>query len=330
MMQTALDAQIEALLTANERFPTDAVRELLTRRDDAVAPLLDLLEKAVRDTKISSKPEYMGHIYAAMLLASFRERRAHPLLIESLAAADEHDLDMVWGGMMVEYMPRLLAMTAGPDVSGLMALADDEKKPELVRELAIEALGCLVARGEQPREPLIILLRRLLSRPRSKKDAEFVTFIAMIAADIHPGELVDDLSMQIAAGIIDTEYFTTDDLAMMAAEPVEKVLGLTRDSVSMRFFDDVVQEMSGWDCFNPDQARENAEEQRELVRNFFTPPPDLPEYAEEMRDIEEIEDAIVTRPGPGARPARGPEAGRNEPCPCGSGKKYKKCCGQGS
>jgi len=31
------------------------------------------------------------------------------------------------------------------------------------------------------------------------------------------------------------------------------------------------------------------------------------------------------------KPARtvrtGPKAGRNDPCPCGSGKKYKKCCG---
>jgi len=25
-----------------------------------------------------------------------------------------------------------------------------------------------------------------------------------------------------------------------------------------------------------------------------------------------------------------PKVGRNEPCPCGSGKKYKKCCGAGS
>jgi uncharacterized protein YecA (UPF0149 family) len=24
-----------------------------------------------------------------------------------------------------------------------------------------------------------------------------------------------------------------------------------------------------------------------------------------------------------------PKVGRNEPCPCGSGKKYKKCCGAG-
>ena len=26
---------------------------------------------------------------------------------------------------------------------------------------------------------------------------------------------------------------------------------------------------------------------------------------------------------------KGPKVGRNDPCPCGSGKKYKKCCGAG-
>jgi len=40
---------------------------------------------------------------------------------------------------------------------------------------------------------------------------------------------------------------------------------------------------------------------------------------------------IVGRPSPaesgtGARFARGAKLGRNDPCPCGSGKKYKKCC----
>jgi len=30
-----------------------------------------------------------------------------------------------------------------------------------------------------------------------------------------------------------------------------------------------------------------------------------------------------------ARPVRsGPKVGRNDPCPCGSGKKYKHCCGR--
>ncbi len=36
----------------------------------------------------------------------------------------------------------------------------------------------------------------------------------------------------------------------------------------------------------------------------------------------EVEDARA--------PAKaGPRIGRNDPCPCGSGKKYKKCCGRG-
>lgn len=29
----------------------------------------------------------------------------------------------------------------------------------------------------------------------------------------------------------------------------------------------------------------------------------------------------------GARPRSGPKVGRNDPCTCGSGKKFKKCCG---
>jgi SEC-C motif-containing protein len=30
---------------------------------------------------------------------------------------------------------------------------------------------------------------------------------------------------------------------------------------------------------------------------------------------------------PGTHRNEGPKIGRNDPCPCGSGKKYKKCCG---
>jgi uncharacterized protein len=33
---------------------------------------------------------------------------------------------------------------------------------------------------------------------------------------------------------------------------------------------------------------------------------------------------------PSERPVRSSKAGRNDPCPCGSGRKYKKCCGAGS
>lgn len=40
---------------------------------------------------------------------------------------------------------------------------------------------------------------------------------------------------------------------------------------------------------------------------------------------------IYTRPlreGPAPIKASAPKPGRNDPCPCGSGKKYKHCCGR--
>ncbi len=37
-------------------------------------------------------------------------------------------------------------------------------------------------------------------------------------------------------------------------------------------------------------------------------------------------DGEMVKPAPMVRSM--PKVGRNEPCPCGSGKKYKKCCGK--
>jgi SEC-C motif-containing protein len=45
------------------------------------------------------------------------------------------------------------------------------------------------------------------------------------------------------------------------------------------------------------------------------------------RSLFEMEDSEWRFVSGGAIPATSQKIGRNEPCPCGSGKKYKKCCG---
>jgi SEC-C motif-containing protein len=45
------------------------------------------------------------------------------------------------------------------------------------------------------------------------------------------------------------------------------------------------------------------------------------------RSLFEMEDGEWRFVSGGAIPATSQKIGRNEPCPCGSGKKYKKCCG---
>jgi uncharacterized protein YecA (UPF0149 family) len=49
---------------------------------------------------------------------------------------------------------------------------------------------------------------------------------------------------------------------------------------------------------------------------------------EPVETIERMKRSFAKRPKPA--PVRSVSPGRNEPCPCGSGKKWKKCHGSGS
>jgi SWIM/SEC-C metal-binding protein len=46
-----------------------------------------------------------------------------------------------------------------------------------------------------------------------------------------------------------------------------------------------------------------------------------PDKSEDITDLELLLNPLKTR-------IAEKKVGRNEPCPCGSGKKYKKCCGK--
>ena len=70
---------------------------------------------------------------------------------------------------------------------------------------------------------------------------------------------------------------------------------------------------------------------------YYTQEPKRPEstqdvFASMMSQVagRPVHAVPVRRPPPPGAPAAGaPPVGRNDPCPCGSGKKYKKCCGRG-
>ncbi|WP_046079743.1 preprotein translocase subunit SecA [Halomonas sp. HG01] len=69
------------------------------------------------------------------------------------------------------------------------------------------------------------------------------------------------------------------------------------------------------------QRRESLEREKAAAASRH----DAPEGAEA-----DTEQAAAAAPAGEARPQRreGPKVGRNDPCPCGSGKKFKQCCGK--
>jgi preprotein translocase subunit SecA len=65
-------------------------------------------------------------------------------------------------------------------------------------------------------------------------------------------------------------------------------------------------------------------------RNRATTSMDDMEEAFQRRKRRELEQARMAGAGEAGtvqQVVRGDKVGRNDPCPCGSGKKYKKCCG---
>ncbi len=71
-----------------------------------------------------------------------------------------------------------------------------------------------------------------------------------------------------------------------------------------------------------DGCNESFDNFAETMRKMF--PDALASYANIGRSIFE---AVLEHSRGGTEPAVSNKIGRNQPCPCGSGKKYKKCCG---
>jgi hypothetical protein len=72
--------------------------------------------------------------------------------------------------------------------------------------------------------------------------------------------------------------------------------------------DDVVQMMEWWACFDRKPARKPAKESPNQLAKLLEP--------------REFSSRPTAPP-----PPKYPGVSRNDPCPCGSGRKFKKCCG---
>ena len=71
--------------------------------------------------------------------------------------------------------------------------------------------------------------------------------------------------------------------------------------------EDTIEELRHWAAFAEKPAQQRA-----------PPPPPTPHFATTREPAEPVSAPVLSR---------GPRIGRNDPCPCGSGKKFKKCCG---
>ncbi|VFM96158.1 MAG: SEC-C motif-containing protein [Candidatus Kentron sp. G] len=332
--------EILAGLKYNEQsFPQESLAEAVAHREEITPELLKVIEYSAENMEAlwQEEGDYFAHIHAMYLLAQFRETRAYEPIIGLLSIPGKATRYFV-GIHVVSNIGRVLASVHNGDMNPLKALIENEDADEFVRSVVIETLTILVAIGEQTRENVIGYFKELfngkLERNKSKNSILWGTLI-IESARLYPEELYDDIKAAFDDDLVGGFFVTLEGVDDYLADGKEAVLDELREDKSISLIDDAIEEMKEWSCFRtPEENRERAEEIEEIVgmmaaklfseaKKRSRQSAGLSSSGAEQRSPQPVH---RTRNSyiPYVRQTK--KVGRNDPCPCGSGKKYKKCC----
>jgi hypothetical protein len=298
---------LHQLERATGKFPRAAVDAAVERREEIVPELLRVLEDTLdRAEQLATERDHMANLYAMYLLAQFRETRAYPLVIR-IASLPGDLADSVCGGFLADGLGKVLASVCGGDLKEIQSLIENEEVDGYARWSGLNSLVALVSAGQKSREEILDYFAQLF-RGKLKREWSLVwDGLVCCSRDLYLTELMDDIERAFEEGLVDTSVIDLDDVkcALASGEYEEQHGGLV---------DDIVSEMEWWACF------------REYPPSPVETPLESP-----VKSAPPIFTEVKPMPLPlmPAEPIRRttPKTGRNEPCPCGSGKKYKKCCG---
>jgi len=285
---------------ATAKFARAAVEAAEARPEEITPELLRILEETVdRAAQLDAEGDYMAHLYAMFLLAQFRETRAYPLVVR-FASLPGDLVDSLCGDFITEDLGQVLASVCGGELAGIQSLIENEATDQWVRGAALSSLVTLVAVGQKSRDEIVGYFARLFRGKLVRKWSHVWDSLVSYSSDLYPEELLDDIKRAYEDGLVDPDYIGFDHVKRDLAAGKDRILARLADNPHRRLVEDTVAEMGWWACFREDRAKNTAHALPNSKLN--------PAVSSQIR--------------------RAPtKTGRNEPCPCGSGKKYKKCCG---
>jgi hypothetical protein len=289
---------------ATGRFARAAVEAAVARREEVTPSLLRILEQTVdQAAQLDAEGDYMAHLYAMFLLAQFRETRAYPLVVR-FASLPGDLLDSLGGDFITENLGQVLASVCGGELGGIRSVIENEEADEWSRGAAMSSLVTLVAAGQKSREEIVSYFAYLFRGKLVRRWSHVWDTLVCYSSDLYPAELIDDIEQAYEEGLVDPGFVAFDEIKRDLAAGQDFVLARLADDPHRRLVEDTVREMEWWACFRdkpPSRVKSTARTSEKPNLKL------LPTGFSQIRNTQ-------------------PKTGRNEPCPCGSGKKYKKCC----
>jgi hypothetical protein len=312
-----VETAIQAFASAGNDLPQEAAEWALAHWDEAAPELLSIVERYTSGADRSDEAA-RAFLFILHLAGEKKDTRVFSLLCR--LAQDVGALEAALGDTTTTFR-QILISTYNGHLDTLKGLIETAEADAFVRADALQVLAYLTATGRISREETEAYLLGLYDTLQPQQES-FVWSGWVLAIGLLGLEALSGVVHQaFGRGLIEPMVMGYDDfrrdLERTLADP-ERMAGLTlADPERMAGFEydqigpleDAIGELSGWytlsDVAKQDQDRWATSPEDAGLAYADTPLP-------------------LVDPFTFVDPLKG--VGRNDPCPCGSGKKFKKCC----
>jgi hypothetical protein len=292
-------AELSALLTQLReagKDPSDSLfDEIRAHGQDAIAPLLEIVAGYPGDDPDADERLYWAAYYAIQLLGELRATEA----IEPILALLDEDDDYIG-----TYIADSLGQIGQPAIEPLRAALFANAADVYGVARAANALARLAEiHPEHRREIVSILTERLDADVLNDDPYALRAFLISDLADMRAHEAKLSIDRAFDADLVDETVIDRETYDAIMDRPE----GTSPNDALDLLLENRVPDLSLGEAL------------RRLDRVMGPIPADGAPYVEAAEPAL----ALTRRPQPFGR-----KVGRNESCPCGSGKKYKRCCGR--
>lgn len=321
------------------RFPREALHAAKAQWAEFWPAVESLMQRMNSGEELSDE-EYQQLFFGVLLLIDLADVSKAPAFFAWVDTEDGlgSDLEYTLGDALTEEMPSLLYILAAGDSAPLLALARSDKAGELVKSAALAALFAQFeqlraeAQSEhiqQRQSELALALVEIIECAVKRGQSFVLSEIAIWCLCFGLEQFKVTFQTLLRQNKLDLAHVTSRQINQWRSEGLSQPLASGLVQLS---FD--IESVSSWLAFQDAAAEEDAAaELDELVAKATQADGQSGDAAELWQLARErllevtapITDVVELRTVPLAKANAG--VGRNDPCPCGSGKKYKKCCG---
>jgi hypothetical protein len=300
----SLATAMRELGAARDHVPEEALDWCLGHWDVAAGAFQQVLARCAHDPAAASDGDMIAAYFMLHLLAEKREARAFPLLC-ALAKSPEGAPEIL-GDAAPLVLARILISLFDGNAGLLRSIIEVEGTNSMVRSYTFDALAYLTADGRIERAETESWLRDYWARNGNDNSPSpawngWASAVALLGCE----DLMPQVREACDRDLVDITYIDMDDLENLlrcTLEDPAHMAGFEREGI--RPIEDARAEL---------MQTEKLLGGSDMDRSEFNSD-DLAE--EDLAEGEVIEPAV--------NPFR--NIGRNDPCPCGSGRKFKKCC----